>query len=419
MLNLIRFSSDGLRSRSQPPAWKHSTVRLFDYDRASALMRAAEVDLILASSRPNVGYFADYWHSVSDEFYVLWDTDVVHYTLCGIPRDEALGPFLVPGADETTAVEDSDPWIKERYFWGPGYYMTRWQEDDPDPGHPMDVAAEVLRSKGLERGTVAVEMRYLGASYLNRLRALLPDLRLVDAEPILWKLRKIKTPEEQRRLQEACGRTVRAWATVAAGLHEGLTEVEIQRQFVHAFAEEDMVYERAYIIVGPSGKQLNNGTPLPGDTALTQEMLVRCDIQGRYEGYLCNMSRLAGVGTTNGGLRDVVAQVTDLVESLSKLLRPGTKVTEVRILELDTYRKLGVTPLIPYTGHGVGRVVHEPPYLSLKDDTVLEPGMVVTLEPGIVYTRGGEINICIEDQYLITEEGATCLTANAKRLIDA
>jgi Xaa-Pro dipeptidase len=77
------------------------------------------------------------------------------------------------------------------------------------------------------------------------------------------------------------------------------------------------------------------------------------------------------------------------------------------------YEGTGFRPVVPYTGHGVGRVVHEPPYLYEKDRTLLEPGIVVILEPTVTFTEGGDFNISIEYQYVITESGNECLTTGA------
>ena len=81
------------------------------------------------TERDNVGYLAYYWHSVSDDFYVLWDPSVTHKTLAAIPKDEHRGPFLVAGASEMTYLEGSVPWIKERHYWGQGYGRPRVVSD--------------------------------------------------------------------------------------------------------------------------------------------------------------------------------------------------------------------------------------------------------------------------------------------------
>jgi Xaa-Pro aminopeptidase len=388
-------------------------MRLFDYKRASRLMDAAGIDLILASSRPNVGYLSDYWHSVSDEYYVLWDPSVTHMCLAGIPKDEALGPFLVPGASEMTTLEARDPWIKERRYWGPGYYIQTWREPDPDPGNPIDVAAQALKEKGLAAGRIAVERRYLGAAYYERLRELLPEARLVDAEAILWEMRRVKTPEEIRRIRESCRQTCAVWLKVMGQAYAGMTEKDMARLFAQGFAEAGLDQDRSYCIFGPAGVTLKNGSPLASDNPLREGQFIRVDTQGKYEGYLSNLSRVIGFGKVSPAMESAQALVRDMVRQITPLVKPGVTCAEVRAAELALYEGTGYPPVIPYTGHSLGRVVHEPPYLTAKDNTPLEAGMVVTVEPTVMFSRGGDIFISLEDTLLVTEDGCDVLTQHA------
>ena len=231
-------------------------------------MDDAGIDVILASTRHNVGYLADYWHSVSDDYYLLWDSTVTHKTLAGIPKDRREGPFLIAGASEMTTLEAIDPWINERHYWGPGYYIQMWTEPQPDLGNPMDVAARVLAEKGLAESCIAVEMRHLGVSYFERLRSLLPKAKLVDAERLLWDLRMVKSDEEMRRIRAACRGTAKVWKQVMAQARAGMTEKEMECEFIAAFAKEEMQNERSYCIFGPAGVKLKNGSPLPSDNPL-------------------------------------------------------------------------------------------------------------------------------------------------------
>ncbi|MBM3956622.1 MAG: aminopeptidase P family protein [Gemmatimonadetes bacterium] len=391
-------------------------MRLFDYAKASALMREKGVDILLASSKHNVGYLADYWHPTSDDYYLLWDTDATHKTLAGVPADEAKGPFLVAGASEQTTIEVLEPWIRDRRYWGPGYYIQTWADPldpDPDPGDPMAVAAEALRERGLDRGTVGIESRYLGLRYAERLRELLPDARLADAESILWQLRVVKSGEEVRRTREACARTVRAWLATVRSAREGMTELEMQRTFAQNCLEEGLEYERAYVIFGPAGLSLSNGSPPARGNRLRSGQFIRIDAQGRYEGYMCNLSRIVGFGSVTPSMERAHALERGLLERMVPELGPGVKCSGLRKIELRLYPDTGYVPVVPYTGHGVGRVVHEPPYMALNDHTVLEPGMVVTLEPTICFSEGGDIFVSMEDQFLITRDGAEWLTRDA------
>lgn len=388
-------------------------MRLFDHERATLLMDEANIDLILASSKHNVGYLSDYWHAVSDEYYVLWDPSVTHMCLAGIPKDETKGPFLVPGASEMTTLEALDPWIKERRYWGPGYYIQTWSEPNPDPGDPMKVAAEAIIDKGLDNGCIAIEMRYLGVAYLSRLKEFLPEATFVEAEGLLWELRKIKTTEEIRRTRIACDKTCDVWLRVMKLAKEGMTEKDMELGFVREFAESGMRQDRSYVIFGPAGITLKNGSPLAWDNPLKEGQFIRVDTQGKHEGYLCNLSRVISFGKVTSEMEKAHDLVKKMVERLLSVLEPGVTYSEVRKLELELYKDTGYVPVIPYTGHNVGRVIHEPPYFTLEEKSILEPGMVVTVEPTVMYSDNGDIFISLEDTVLITEDGSECLTKGA------
>ena len=71
--------------------------------------------------------------------------------------------------------------------------------------------------------------------------------------------------------------------------------------------------------------------------------------------------------------------------------------------------------LAPYAGHGIGRDVHEPPFLGADDDTLLEPGMVLDFEPTMRVAGVGSVNI--EDMVLITDNGCEPLTKFPRELL--
>lgn len=379
-------------------------------------MKAANIDLILATSKHGVGYLSDYWHPVSDEYYVLWDTTATHKTAVGLPRDPKKGPFIVAGASEATTMAIMDPWIKDRRFWGPGYYIQTWKnplDPSPDPGDPMETVATALKEKGLAEGVIAIEERFLGVKYVKSLQQRLPKIKIVDAEEVLWQLRMIKSPDEQRRLREACIRTGKAWVATVRDAQTGMTQPEMQRIFIKHCMDFGLEYERAYVIFGPAGVELKNGSPAAGNVELKEGMYIRIDAQGKFENYICNLSRVVGHGDLPKAMKKAHEVETKLILDMIPELKPGARASDIRRTELKLYEKIGYDPLVPYTGHGVGRVVHEPPYLALNDHTILQPGMSVTLEPTIMYSGNGDIFVGVEDHFLITDRGSEWLTKDA------
>ena len=391
-------------------------MQLFDYSRATHILERAGIDVLLASSKHGVAYLSDYWHPVSDDYYVLWDVPATHKTFVGLPREERREQFIVAGASEATTISVMDPWIKDRRYWGPGYYIQTWKnplDPNPDPGDPMEVVAKALVEKGLDRATVAVEERYLGVKYVKSLQRRLPNVTIVDAEDALWQLRMIKCNEEQRRLRESCIRTGRAWLNNVLKAETGMTQPEMQTVFKRECLDMGIEYERAYVIFGPAGLKLINGSPAAGNIELKPGMYIRIDAQAKYEGYVCNLSRVVAHERVVPAMEAAHKLETELVVRMIPELKAGRVASDIRKVELEMYRGTGYEPLIPYTGHGVGRVVHEPPYLALNDHTVLQNGMSVTLEPTIMYEGDGDIFVGVEDHFLLTEKGTEWLTESA------
>ena len=391
-------------------------MQLFEYERATHIMEAAGIDVIIATSQKSVAYLSDYWHPPSDQFYVLWDTEATHMTVVGLPAQSERDAFIVAGASESTTIGIMDPWIQDRRFWGPGYYIQTWDNPlDPNPpsGDAMEVTANALKEKGLANGTIGIEMRYLGSKYSERLQQLLPNATFVDAEDAIWALRMIKCDEEIRRFRIACEKGSKIWLDTIHAAEEGMTQSDLQAVYRKLCIENGAEYERAYMIFGPAGLDLSNGSPASGEIELEKGMFIRIDGQAKYKGYICNLSRITGFGEVSDSLAKAHSVEKWLVERCMEEMKPGMKCSEMRQIELDLYDDIGYPPVIPYTGHGVGRVVHEPPYLSLNDHTVLQPNMVETLEPTICHSEGGDMFISIEDQFLITNDGIEWLTEAA------
>jgi Xaa-Pro aminopeptidase len=388
-------------------------MRLFDPERATRLMLDHGVDLVLASSKASVGYLSDYWDDDTREDYAMWYPHVRYANLCGVPADPTATPFLVLSAHEKTSVEARECWIDDRRYWGPGFYVQQWTTPRPDPGDPMQTVAEALRERGLARGCIAIERGHLAVEYFGRLMALLPHATWADASPILTSLRAVKSPDEIGRVREVCARTVRAWQAVIGELRPGVTELEIRWEIGEVFAAEHLGWDRGYVIFGPAGVHLQHGAPVPGHNALKAGQFVRVDIAGRFAGYLSDMSRVVGFGSVSAEMERAHATVRAILEELTAMIRPGVTGGDIRRRELELYAAAGVQPVVPYAAHSIGRTVHEAPYASDDDTTPLELGMVLALEPTVTFSHGGDFNICLEDDLLVTEAGCERLTGAA------
>src|SRR3954447_17792665 len=175
----------------------------FDYARASALMEDQHIEACLVCSRANVGYLADYTYYTAQALpFLLEDGREWSMSFVGLPRDPALGAFITPVTGEEGIIRHADPWIEDRRLWGPRWaYVGEATASSVAPNDVAEAVATALRDRGLGDGKIALELAAVPAARYLRLRELLPRAEFVDAAPIMWALRLIKSPVEIERLR--------------------------------------------------------------------------------------------------------------------------------------------------------------------------------------------------------------------------
>ena len=131
---------------------------------------------------------------------------------------------------------------------------------------------------------------------------------------------------------------------------------------------------------------------------------------------MSDMTRVLCAGRPSSRLRQMYRAVANAQQAALDGVRPGVTAAHVdrqarRVLESEGFGKA----FVHSTGHGLGLEIHEPPRLGKRDKTRLEPGMVITIEPG-AYIRGFG-GIRIEDTVVVTQSGCEILTPTSKELI--
>ncbi len=390
-------------------------MRLFDYDRAARLMAAADIDVIVAHKKTSVEYLGDYeWiHHLNHENFLTEDGRDYVVSFVGLPREEGRGPFYVCPSTETGYPEHADLWISDVRYWGPMFFVVG-RERQMDLAHdPIERLAQVLREKGLGRARIGLEWRHLELVYYEGLRAALPEATLVDAEPVLWQLRMRKSAEEIARLRRAAAATSEVMDLAYTTAHEGMTEHEMDAGLDVAFPQRGLRHELTDIAFGPKGADFVG----PTATRLERGHVVRLDIGGSYRGYWCDTSRsLAWGGQPSAEARRAHATILRANEQLREAVRPGARPSDLYRLCMRVIEDGGYRSLTPQAGHSLGRMVHEPPFLTPAWDQPLEPSMIVVVEPTIRVRGAGSFNI--EDTLLVTEDGAESLST-VPREIDA
>ena len=152
------------------------------------------------------------------------------------------------------------------------------------------------------------------------------------------------------------------------------------------------------------------------DKVIEKGELVTLDFGAYYKGYCSDITRTVAVGEISDELKTIYDIVLEAQLRGMEGIKPGMTGKEADALTRDYITEKGYGEYFGHsTGHGIGLEIHEGPALSVRSDVVLEPGMVVTVEPGIYIAGLGGVRI--EDDTVVTENGNESLTHSPKELI--
>lgn len=262
---------------------------------------------------------------------------------------------------------------------------------------------------------LAVEGQVMRVFVHAALSTAYPDLQIIDAEREISGLRMIKTPDEVAALEAAIGISERALARVLDGVRIGQTEKEIERALIGALFDEGANGLAFSPIVAagansalPHAHARDDYRIRPGDALLL-------DFGARKSGFAADITRTVFVAEVSDEGRDVYETVLAANLRGLALTRPGVTAHEIDdavtgVLEASPY----AGRILTKTGHGLGREVHEAPYIMRGNHQPLPSGTVYTNEPGL-YLPGG-FGVRIEDDVLITKDGCRSLTTFDKTL---
>lgn len=233
-------------------------------------------------------------------------------------------------------------------------------------------------------------------------------LALQPAGGLVEQLRMIKEPEEITRMQAAAALNHKLMEWLPGALSVGRTEEEIAwsvEQYFRQNGAESLAFP-CITAVGP-----NAALPhaVPGKTAVTENTCVLVDVGCRLNDYCSDQTRTFWVGDKPTGIfMETITLVRTAQEKAIEAIRPGVAASAVYGVARAVLEASGVARYFTHgLGHGVGLQTHEGPSLNPRNETVLQPGMVVTVEPGLYYPEWGGVRW--EYMVLVTEEGRKIL----------
>ncbi|MBS0582222.1 MAG: aminopeptidase P family protein [Proteobacteria bacterium] len=374
--------------------------RLARIERAKQLMATNKIDAILIAGGTSGLYFAN---------LPIWNSERLWALV--IPAKDK--PFVVaPAFEEGRAREtlDAGP-------FGRGAQVLPWQEDES----PFTLVGKGLRDRGLATGTLGIDENTKFV-FADSIRAANPHLTLVSATPVTAGCRMIKDAHELECMRLASKATLMVYRAVAQSVRAGMTNADVEN-----------LVQLGYARIGFPGEaslNIDEFTALPHGSAKPQTLregsILMLDDGCTVEGYQSDITRTFVLGKPSDKMKKVFDIVKAAQTAALKTARPGIVAGDVdaaaRKVIVDAGYGPGFTYFTHRLGHGIGMDGHEWPYF-VKNDMFgwdpapkLKPGMTFSDEPG-VYIKG-EFGVRLEDELLVTEDGAELLTPQSPSIDD-
>jgi len=337
-------------------------------------------------------------------------TSVVNVTyLTGFSGDSSI-LILILGRDRAVLV--SDPRYTQQIAEECSGLATHIR---PTAQKLHDAVGEALTKLGLR--DVGFESAGLTVSELDALRAAAPAVNWKGGGDRVERLRMVKDEWEIGQVREAVAVAERAFTAFRALLRPDDTERELANRMeslVRHCGGQSTCFP-TIVAVGERAA-LPHAPPTDRRVGTSELVLVDWGVTGPLS-YKSDLTRVLTARNISAKLQDVYAVVLNAQRRAVRAVRPGVKARDVDAEARGVIAAAGLGEFFGHgLGHGLGLQVHEGPAVRPNSDTVLEPGMVFTIEPGVYLPEWGGVRI--EDDVLVTSDGCEVLTTVPRELAD-
>jgi Xaa-Pro dipeptidase len=278
-----------------------------------------------------------------------------------------------------------------------------------DGEDPYELVRDALR----HCARLGVEKEHLTLQAAEALGARAGALELIDLSPEVRRLRRTKSSAELDKLTRACAITDAVCEEVVRGLRAGQSELAVAVSVGAAIGSHDATLAFETLVQSgpnsalphhnPSGRRLETGD------------FVLLDFGAAVEGYRADITRMAVVGEPSARQLEIHSLVLAAHDAAIEAVRAGATTGEVDAAARNVIAAAGLGDRFFHrVGHGLGLEAHEDPSLDPGSHTVLEAGMVFTIEPGVYIPGWGGVRI--EDDVVVESNGCRVLTAADRNL---
>lgn len=269
------------------------------------------------------------------------------------------------------------------------------------------VKACKIKALGVEK-TISLQL-YL--TYVEEFKG-----KILPMPDLVRIMRQCKDNDEVKMLKKAFSIADKAFALLMQEIKPGMTETEVAARLEYHMKSNgsEMPSFETIIASGP-----NSSCPHahPTSRKLKKGEMVKIDFGATYGGYHSDMTRTIFLGPATAKFKEIYAIVASAQKAGIEKLKVGEKCLAVDKAARQTIAEAGYGDNFGHgLGHSLGLEIHESPSLSAKCDSVIAPGMMFTVEPGIYLPGWGGIRI--EDTFLVEEKGLVRFTKTSNSLLE-
>ncbi len=274
------------------------------------------------------------------------------------------------------------------------------------------VISKLLKEKEIHR--LGFEDNSIGYKEYEGLKNQCVDIIFVEASDSIDSFRKIKDSNEIEYIRQAEAIGDGAFSHISSIIKVGMSEREIALE-IEFYMKKSGADGLSFDTIVASGPNSSMPHAKVSDRKIVSGDFITMDFGCIYKGYCSDMTRTVAVGECSSKQGEIYDIVLEAQEEALSMLKPGMKCCDVDFVARDIIREAGYDKYFGHgLGHSVGLYIHESPRLSPTCSEILEPGMIMTVEPGIYLP--GEFGVRIEDLVVITENGYENLTNSDKIL---
>ncbi len=314
---------------------------------------------------------------------------------------------VVVGPTQTTIITDSRYAIQVREecpTWDARTFAS--------PVRGIDFLRDTLSDLGLVR--IAFEADAATYAEWQRWQESLTGIELVPISNLMEKLRMVKDASELDAIRQACGMTEACFEYIRPMIQVGVAEMDLALEIDFYFRRQGAI--SAFDVIAVSGERSARPHGKPSERRLQVGDFLTLDFGAKVGGYCADITRTVVVGEASDRHRDIYRAVLDAQCSAIEAMRPGASGHEIDQIARDALAKYDMAQYFGHgLGHGLGLMVHDFGRLGQNSETVLQPNMVLTVEPGVYIEGFGGCRI--EDDVLITEDGAEKLTDAGREML--